>query len=262
MRASILIRPHPTARIEPFADGLRALGYEVVTGKAVDPRPDDVLIIWNRRPGHGHEIARTYERAGAKVIVAENGYIGALPTDCRLYALALNHHNGAGQWFPQRRDRWQTFGIKVRPWRTDGGHVLVLPQRGIGEPGVAMPATWPDSMRRLLPTLTRRPVRVRVHPGNLKAHHVPGLDEDLAGAWCAVTWGSGAAIKALVAGVPVFRSFDAWIGRDASAVLGRSLETPWMGERFLALNKIAWAQWRTEEIGSGEAFGHLLQRPS
>lgn len=262
MRASILIRPHPTARLEPFVEGLRALGYETVTGRAEEPRKGDVLVIWNRRPGHGHEIARQYERAGAHVIVAENGYIGALPTECRLYALALDHHNGAGRWKVGTRDRWARLKVPVKPWRTDGRHVLVLPQRGIGEPGVAMPAEWPDRMRRLLPTLTRRPVRVRVHPGNLKAHHVPGLDEDLADAWCAVTWGSGAAIKALVAGIPVFRSFDAWIGRGASHVLGNGLENPWLGERMPTLHRIAWAQWWVEEIASGEAFAELLLGPS
>lgn len=260
MRAGVLIRDHPTARREPFCEGLRALGFDVVTGKAPEPRPGDALVIWNRRAGQGHEIARQYEAAGAAVIVAENAYIGALPTDCRLYALALNHHNGAGRWHVGGEDRWSRLGVEVKPWRREGDHILVLPQRGIGEPGVAMPQGWPDSMRRYLPTRTRRPVRVRVHPGNLKTHHVPGLYDDLRGAHAVVTWGSGAAIKAICAGIPVFHELPRWIGAPAARpLMGGSLEEPWTGGRQPMLHRLAWAQWTVEEIASGEPFRHLLR---
>jgi hypothetical protein len=74
-KAVVMIRdrepyPHPQ-----FAEGLRRLGYNVVTHFSGSVAPDDVLLIWNRM-GMGGAVAQAFEGVGAKVIVAENGWIG------------------------------------------------------------------------------------------------------------------------------------------------------------------------------------------
>jgi hypothetical protein len=70
----------------------------------------------------------------------------------------------------------------------------------------------------------------------------------LEGVSVAVTWGSGAAIKALMMGVSVISEMPRWIGWQDNTEAGR------LG-MFRAL---AWAQWELHEIESGEAFAHLL----
>lgn len=184
------------------------------------------------------------------MLVCENGYLDRVAKE-KFYALALGSHNGAGSWFVGDAPR---FEIDERPWRETGSHVLILPQRGIGQHGVAMPNGWPRGIMDRLRRITDRPLLVRKHPG----HQRFAQPLDFSNVWCAVTWGSGAGIKALQAGVPVFHEFDRWIGSAASARLAGDIEACQTPDRRTLWTRISWAQWKLDEIGSGEAFDRLL----
>src|SRR5512143_1730453 len=58
-----------------FYRGLEKLGYTVLDKPLENPAPTDILVLWNRLPTMDR-IARNYEEVGAKVVVAENGWIG------------------------------------------------------------------------------------------------------------------------------------------------------------------------------------------
>jgi hypothetical protein len=76
-----------------------------------------------------------------------------------------------------------------------------------------------------------------------------------------MTWGSGAAIKALAMGVPVFYDFPCWIGGpSAMPILGCDPDKPLKDDkrRLAAFESIAYAMWRGSEIESGQAFATLL----
>jgi hypothetical protein len=133
----------------------------------------------------------------------------------------------------------------------------VLLQRSIGEEGVAMPRNWPDTIAKKLKKLTNRPIRIRKHPGKDKTQP-PTLEDDLKGAWAAVTWGSGAALKAIIAGVPVFHELAGWIGAGAATTV-LDIENPWMGDRLPMLRRMAWGQWTWDELRSGEAMRTVMR---
>jgi hypothetical protein len=263
-RALSMIRPEPHYRSDAVISGLRQAGYHVTEQLFDDPTEEDCLVIWNRY-SVGEEFAKKFEHVGAMVIVIENGYLGHHydklskaydPDDNQLYAMALNYHNGAGRWWAHYPDRWKQQGIELQPWRCDGEHVLVLPQRGIGPKGVAMPRFWDTTIVARLQNMTKRPIKVRGHPGNEPAT-VP-LAKDFENCWAAVTWGSGAALKALCAGIPVFHDFKKWIG-SPSACLLEGKETLENKHRHSAsrermLERLAWAQWSVPEIESGVPF--------
>lgn len=248
--AAVMLREGKSYRRARFEAGLEALGYSIEKNYRRDPRPDDVVVLWNRSRGH-ESIAQIYERTNAKVLIAENGY---LPGEEKTFALAMSKHNGAGFWPRGENPR---FDIPMAPWRQDGEHVLVLMQRGIGSIGVAQPTQWKGGMLARLARMTKRPVRVRMHPG-IHGDRRP-LEEDLRGAWCCVTWGSGAGIKAIVAGVPVFHAFSQWIGAPGALPLqGADIEAPFVGDRTLLARAVSWAQWTKTEITDGTAFRALL----
>src|SRR5688572_20634086 len=96
-RAISLLASAPWRKQQSFRTGFEKLGYTVMNSVQHPIHSDDVLVLWNR---HAHEdgIAQQYEKAGARVMVAENGYIGTDPEGGKLFALALNYHNGAGRW--------------------------------------------------------------------------------------------------------------------------------------------------------------------
>lgn len=254
-RAAVLLRPGDHYKSGVFADGLRRHGFEIVDRFDREPQPTDAILLWNRTRAY-EAMAEIYERRGARVLITENGYT-ARPERGKFYALALDKHNGAGRWFVGDRIRHP---ISEGPWRLGGGHVLLLPQRGIGSQGVAMPSAWQRGVMDRLQRITDRPIVVRLHPG-LRRNDARALEEDLEGAHCAVTWGSGAGVKALQAGVPVFHELAEWIAAPAARPLDRNLEDCHRSDRRIAWTRISWAQWTLEEIGSGEAFDALLNAP-
>lgn len=246
-----MLRTDVRARYEAFDAGLRRCGFDVGL-KPGEPREGDVLVIWNRH--RFAQEATRYERVGAKVIVAENGWLNRSPGNGKMIALCLGHHNGAGQWSDGPEDRWAPLGIELRPWREDGDHILVLGQRGIGEHGVAQPRRWAEDTVARLRAKTKRPVILRLHPGNAE----PPPEPDWSNVWAAVTWASGAGIKAIVAGVPVFHGLPTWIGAGAARHGFDNIEKPYLGDRLPMLRRLAWAQWSLDEITTGEPVARLL----
>lgn len=253
MQACCLIRSAPGYRRDAFISGLRAAGYQV--SAEVSPAKNNALLIWNRY-GIVDREARRYEAAGGMVFVAENGYLGRDYQGRGCYALSVGLHNGAGYAPTGDEARQAEWGFRPLPWRADGDHVLVLPARGIGVAPVAQPADWLARTLRDLQQRTRRPVRVRLHPGEQGDHR--SLYQDLERAWCCVTWGSGAALKALMQGVPVFHGLPHWIGAAAALPLaGGDLEKPFTGDRGPLLRRLAWSMWNLEEIARGDPFRWL-----
>jgi hypothetical protein len=255
-RAAVLLKETPHYRRDAFCAGMWVNGYSVTTTTIGDIRPDDVLVCWNRYAQARVE-AQRFEAAGARVIVAENGFVGSDEHGRKLYQLALDYHNGAGRWPVGTEDRWSPLGIKLKPWRAGGAKILILPQRIVGEDGVAMPKrpeVWAPEVREQLRQYTGRPIEIRYHPGNV----VPKPSPDWANVHAVVTWGSTAGLKAICAGIPVCHLMPGWIGRTAASFGLEHIENPWMGDRLPMLHRMSWAQWTVEEIASGEPFARLL----
>ena len=199
-------------------------------------------------------LAKKWEASGSTVIVAENGYIGS--DKGKLFALARSQHSGAGYWPVGEEDRWSRLGVELKPWRKDGRFLLLLPQRGFGPPGVAMPRRWQDNMLQALRRITRRPIRVREHPGRNVANRRT-LEADLENCWAAITWASGAGLKAIAAGIPVFYGLPNWIGA-AAAKPNLGIESPFLGDRLPMFQRLAWSQWTANEIRTGEPLARLI----
>lgn len=253
MRALCLLREGPAYRREAFLDGLSAAGFTLKSAIG-DPRPDDAVIVWNRYSRWDIE-ARRFEAAGARVIVAENGYFGREWRDGLWYALSLNHHNGAGTWRCEGAERWDSWGLRPAAWQ-DGRELVILEQRGIGERGLASPHGWAEKAL----AKAGRHGRIRRHPANHKA--AISLAEDLRDAAGVVTWGSAAALQALLLGVPVWYDCPTWIGRAAARPWNewKPGAEPMRDDeaRLRAFHSVAWAMWNLKEIASGRAFRHLL----
>lgn len=251
--AVCLIRDREPYAQSQFVEGLRACGYNVSHEIRRPPNPGDVLLIWNRGGIRDH-YARQYEAIGAKVIVAENGWIGKTKDGGKFYSLCLGWHNGLGQWKVGPEDRWPLLNTGLHPWRSAGDHILVLPSRGIGAPAIGMPREWPVQIVKRLRKQTRRPIKIRPHPGDKNAD----LTDDLRNCHAVVTWGSGAAVKAIAAGIPAFYELEHWIGAGAAKRLGEDIEDPFLGDRMPTFERMAWASWDANEISTGKPFNWLL----
>lgn len=237
MRAWLALRGDLRDRREAFTNGLTRVGYKVEQAATADPKDGDVLVIWNRF-GFNARCADIFESRGLKVLVAENASWGNGFAGCRWYTIAKRFHNTAGMFTVVDKARWDDLCFDLQPWRTEG-ETVILPQRGIGPPGVAMPAEWPAQAWVAVGG------RIRKHPGMNPAKP---LEDDLVNAGLVATWGSGAAIKALLWGIPVRSWMPQWIGEQDNTDAGR----------LAMFRRLAWAQWRLDEITSGDPFARLL----
>lgn len=255
-RAWCLIRPAPHYRRGAFLDGLRAAGYDAmdVPPPVGGRKEGDLLVIWNRY-GHFDSMAREFESSGGCVIVAENGYCGRDSQNRQHYALSAARHQRP--LIEPRGERFGELGVSPAPWREKGEHVLVCAQRGFGIRPHCMEPRWPGATANALKLFTKRPVVIRPHPEDrsVPAKDKRGpLEEDLANCHAVVVWSSTAGVKALLAGVPVFQCGPDFIMEPATKQRLEDIESPFLGDRSAALERMAWGQWSVDEIQSGEPF--------
>lgn len=267
MRAFVMLRPAPFYRRGSFEAGLKRLGYSIEGEHRVGYGPEDLLVIWNRY-GTNAMLAERFHQVGGRVMVVENGLVGRDRPDGHWYSIALDDPAHAGGTLAPRKpgeDRRERVGVGTCALRKYGREVIVLASRGIGPPGIASPRGWTEQTATLVRAQTDRRVRVRAHPG--EGPRIP-LEQDLADAWCVVTWASAAALQAMLLGIPVFHCLPQWIGAAAA--------TRWTGARgeleraehadpglALAFDAVSRGTWRTDEIESGEALYRVLEaRPS
>lgn len=261
-RAINLIRRAPTYRKDAFDAALRKLGYEVCSTAIKNPTPDDILLIWNRY-STGAVQADLFEKVGAAVFVVENGYL-PIKDSKKSFAISLNHHLGGGHIPAPKHSRFHLLDISLKPWRTRGKTICLLPQRGIGHKAVAMPKRWADATYSKLHGKAERPIYVRKHPEMLPERSRTPLEHDLDKAWCVVTWASSAAIKAIVHGIPTFYDFDKWIAGSCAIhglnQINHADPVDLMGDREEMLSNLSWGQWSIEEVFDGKLFEHYLEK--
>ncbi len=255
MIAICKIKAEPTYRRSAFEAGLRAVGYDLVESGCPTSRRD-VLVIWNRQQGE-EGLADTWERSGGSVIVCENGYMGRDELDRQLYAIAVHGHNGSG-WFPQGDDdRFSSLKIELHPWR-DGAHLLVCAQRGIGSREMASPHGWHDRTKVQLRAMGFKNVKIRLHPGRFKPETT--LEQDLEGAAACVIWSSSSGVRSMALGIPTIFCAPHWILEGGGGRGLGALSAPPRDDalRLAAFQRMAHAQWRVDEIESGEPFARIL----
>lgn len=247
-RALNLLRQSIHYRRVAFDEGLTRIGFRMVSSLP-DPEPGDLLLIWNRYAGF-NELAGHFERCGAKVLVTENGPMGKDWRGREWFSLALGHHAGAGSWIDAGPERWDSWGIELKPWQTGERLHLILGQRGIGEPGIASPDLWAEVTQK------RIGGRIRRHPG---LDHATSLEDELIGTGSVVTWNSGAALKALKLGVAVWYEFPQWIGTQAARPLSEWGAEPKRddADRLAMFRRMAWSMFTLDEIRTGEPIARL-----
>lgn len=239
MKAWLNIRNNLPERTHALTTGLKRLGYRIVMGLTESPSDGDIMVTWNRI-GPANEIANLFVSRGLTVLVIENASWGNGFKGDKWLFLNRTLHNTAGLIPIGGNERWDNMNVELADWRTNPGETVILAQRGIGSPPVAMPRGWPQDAKR------RYGGRIRVHPGN-KPHPIP-LSVDLATCSTAVTWSSGSALTALMMGIPVFSEAPNWVGFQDNTTAGR----------LAMFRRLAWNQWRLSEFESGEPFKWML----
>jgi hypothetical protein len=162
-------------------------------------------------------------------------------------------------------------GIKVKPWRKTGEHILVLGQRTLGWNMLGNNGMkWIYEVVERIKQHTDRPIVIRLHPGDSsfnktnvhklnkryngsvtisKKEH---LISDLENAWCCVGYNSTPNCASAIEGVPVYLDSPdhSWAKEIGFSDLSL-IENPPMPDRENWLDKIAHIHYTDDEIVSG-----------
>jgi len=177
-----------------------------------------------------------------------------------------------GRWEKISRD----LGVSLKPWQTNGKHVLIFCQRdgGWSMDGLAL-MPWLVKIIKKVKSRCSYPIVVRFHPGDkastthartLLARRTPGVRvstnsnvrDDLKHAHVAISYNSSPGVVSAIEGVPVIVLDPA---RSQAAEVAahnlNSLEEPLTFERDVWVRRMAQMHWTIEEIRDGTAWKHL-----
>jgi hypothetical protein len=151
-------------------------------------------------------------------------------------------------------ERFRALGIAIKPWRTEGAHIVVCPQSASFMRTIAgHDGEWGTRTIERLRRQTTREIRVRPWLRD-KASAASTLAQDLAGAHALVTWSSAAAVTAVLEGIPVVVEANDCAARFMGGTDIEALPTPdrenWAG--VLADNEFT-----VSEMKDGTAWAKL-----
>ena len=182
--------------------------------------------------------------------------------------------------------RWnkisKDLGLRIKPWRTTGNHILICLQRNGGWSMKGQDVwQWLSSTIEKIRRYSDRPIIVRGHPGDAKTKRVikfgryPNMNfndvhfsdvdnrslvQDLNRAWATVVYNSSPSVASTIEGIPVFVEdvVDCQAGEVANADLSL-IETPDIFDREQWIQKISMCHWNFEELKSGECWKHMRE---
>lgn len=178
-------------------------------------------------------------------------------------------------------ENWQRmrahYNMDLRPWRTQGNHILICMQRPMGWSMRGQNLMqWLDNTLGQIRQHSDRPIILRWHPGdwknfpkneNFRRYNVTlspqerHITQDLVNCWALVCHNSTPSSVAVIEGIPAFITDDpgyCQAGDVANTNLGL-LENPQLPDREQWIRKLAQCHWSFEDLRSGRQWAHMRQ---
>ena len=179
-------------------------------------------------------------------------------------------------------NKWKNYsqwhGVSLKPWRTQGTHILVLGQRPKGWNMFGTDqGNWLETTIDAISQLTDKPIVVRMHPGDssqakqidklikryknsIKISTHANIRDDLVDCWCTVGYNSTPNVVAAIEGVPGYIQdpVHSWAKDVAFTDLSQILDPP-LPSRDPWIHSIANIHWSKGEVQSGQLWAAIKQ---
>lgn len=280
--------PEKPLILDNFIRGVIASGDEGIAHREMNPIACDVAFIQGFVHEHGKTAPHLLLRQNAvdlqkqngkrSLIVDSNLFLYADPGNTKTY-LRYSFDGvfpTTGFYFDTEIDpnRWQklstNLGISLKPWRTQGSHILICCQRNGGWSMKGIPVQqWLEETINKVRCFSDRPIIVRPHPGDKKwqtylritqknvSISTNHIKQDLQNAWATVLHNSSPAVASAIEGVPVFLTDpnpEFSQAAEVSNTILKRLEDPKMFDRQAWVEKLSMCHWNFDELRSGEAW--------
>jgi len=253
--------------------GLSKLGHTVDENNIDTDIPVIWSLLWHGRMIKNKIIWDKFRSQNKKVLVIEVGGIKRNTT----WKVGINGINRLADFGPKNNDdaRATQLGLNMRPWRTQGEHILLCLQHDKSEQWKDMPSLEQyvlDTVKQIRQH-TDRKIIVRSHPrcilpAQLRLDNVvyempkqientyDDFDLNFANAWAVVSWSSNPGIHAVLNGIPAFVGEQS-LAYDIANHDFSTINSPKTPDRQQWLNDYAHTEWTIEEIAQGIPFSRL-----
>jgi hypothetical protein len=273
-----------------FLEGVKKSGDVAINNQEMKVIPCDVALIQGFVHDDGKQLPHLLLRKQAielqkrnnkkSLIVDSNLFLYADPGNTKSY-LRYSFDGvfpTTGFYFDQDVDpgRWQkissNLSISLKPYRTDGDHILICLQRHGGwSMGGLSTIEWLDqTINKIREHTLKRPIIVRAHPGDKRIRSMLSLNyknvylsdkeklvDDLKGAWASVVYNSSPSVASLIEGIPTFLTDPIPQHSQSFGVANTDLSqigNPQMFDRQPWIEKLSMCHWNFDELRSGEAW--------
>jgi len=275
--------------LDYFCQGVTAVGDDAIAHRGLNAVACDVALIQGFVHEHGKSAPHLQLRKNA-VDLQKSTNKRSLIVDSNLFLYADKANSlhylrysfdgvfpTTGFYFDRDVDpvRWQQISkdlrISLKPWRTQGNHILICLQRNGGWSMRGLDVIqWMNSTILEIRKYSKRPIVVRAHPGDkkiggyLKINHKsvslsinPDLRDDLRNAWATVVYNSSPSVASIIEGVPAFLT-DPQPKHSQSVEVANTdisrIEDPTMIDRQSWIERLSMCHWKFDELKSGEAW--------
>jgi hypothetical protein len=276
--------------LDNFCQGVIAAGDNAIAHQGINVINCNVALIQGFVHEHGKSAAHLQLRQDAINLQKKNNQ-HSLIVDSSLFLYADKNNplhylrysfNGVfpttGFYFDRDIDpsRWskisRDLNICLKPWRTQGEHILICLQRhgGWSMAGLSV-QTWLDqTIAQIRQYSRKRQIVVRTHPGDKKIKSIlkiygrgvhlstnERLVDDLRNAWATVVYNSSPSVASIIEGIPAFITDPVPQHSQTFGIANTDLsrlENPEMPDRQAWIEKISMCHWNFEELRSGEAW--------
>lgn len=275
--------------LDYFCQGVLSSGDNAIAHRGLNALTCDVALIQGFVHDDGKDLPHLRLRKSAIDLQKKNNK-RSLIVDSNLFLYADKNNplhylrysfDGVfpttGFYFDQDVDpaRWdqisRDLGIRLKPWRTQGSHILICLQRNGGWSMRGLDVIeWMNATILKIRKYSRRPIIVRAHPGDkkigsyLKINHKSvslsinaDLKEDLQNAWATVVYNSSPSVASIIEGIPAFLT-DPQPQHSQSIAIANTdiskIEDPIMADRQAWIERLSMCHWKFDELKSGSAW--------
>ena len=271
-------------QLKDLAQGINKTGDWCFLHKNPTYRECDVAVIhgtteWIKDKYYNKAKQIIYDNHKGRTIHMD-GTILRNSTDKKLYRISLNSvFPSTADYVNQNSssDRWNTLGIEIKPWRSNGDHILLYLQsnKGWSMKGVD-PICWAIDTINTLRKYTDRKILIRCHPSskfdqkifNQKNIHFSNLERkydvkyDMINAWATVMFNSSVSTDNIVNGIPVFLGDNDCLSYPVANTDLSRIESPDLPAREQWCYNLAYSSWTSYEMKNGivwERFKHRIE---
>jgi hypothetical protein len=261
---------------DAFHAGANALGHDVVVNGN-----DGIDVIWSvlfngRMVGNSAIWKRNIQESKPTIVLEVGGIKRGTTWKVGLNGINRDAFFGNGN---NNSDRAEQLGLKLKPWRSDGQHILICGQHDKSLQWQHMPkmSQWVMETIEKIQQYSSRPIVFRPHPRCSLPHiehefqnvrrqnpqHIQGSYDDFDigfnNVWATVSWSSNPGIHSVIEGVPAFTGPSS-LAYDVANKKLENIEKPILFERQKWLNDYAHTEWTLEEISQGIPLKRLTSK--